>query len=323
MQYPQQHSTGIIKRTSAQEQQREYLGQSDDLLKAFLLRRKSTPNTYTAYYTAITHFFGTDKINVQTVLGVSDEMINRYFDTLEVGRNPEKMRPASASTKAQRMSAIRGFYTWLKKKKLISADENPFDGDVKEMKVNRGEASVVFLSKDDVRAMLDACDNTRDALMVKMLVYMGLRRSELASVRCEHFKMNGAYHVLTLPETKGGENQTVKVPAHLIADIEAHKAEYGIGSGPLFLCHSNRSLGKQLSTNGVYLVIKKLVQRAGLESSVAVHTLRHTSAVLMLDGGADIRKVKTVLRHRSLQTTTIYTHQQDKLADSGVDYIRI
>jgi len=315
----QQHNTAIQRRTSAQQSQREYLNQSSDLIAAFLVRYRKKPNTYSAYYNALVHFFGTEKVDVSAAIGVSDEMVNDYFNKLTNHRG----EPSSQNTKAQKMSAIRGFYTWLRKKKLISADENPFDGDVQQIKVNKGEASVVFLSKDQVRAMLDCCEHTRDELIVKMLVYLGLRRSELAAVCCEHFTMQGAYNVLMLPYTKGGEGQSVKVPAHLIQAIEQHKAEYGIASGPLFLSFSNFNRDKPISPDAVYRLIKRLVMKAGLQSEIGAHTLRHTSAMLMLDGGADVLKVKTVLRHSSLQTTTVYSHQRDKLADSGVDYIRI
>lgn len=317
---PTRPHTALTKHTSAQQAQGDYLRDSDDLLYAFLVRHKA-PSTNATYRRAISAFFGTDRVTLAMAHGVSDEMLNHHIVNLETERGP-----ASAKTKALHLSAIRGFYGWLKKKRLILGDDNPVEGDIVTIKVNRGENPVAFLSAHQVRALLRATDShgeaaTRDRCMIEVLVRTGLRCSELAAVRVEHFVKQGEYDVLLIPEAKGGENQSVKCSPEVMRALSDMKAVYGIDSGYLFVSMSNRSRGQRMSRNAVYNAVKRTMKEAGLEG--AVHTLRHTYATLALEGGANIRQVQTGLRHAKIETSMIYVHQRDKLADSAVDYVHI
>ena len=78
----------------------------------------------------------------------------------------------------------------------------------------------------------------------------------------------------------------------------------GLRAPELFL--NNR--GRRLSRQGLHLIIKKYAQEAGLHDDVSAHTLRHSFATHLLEGGADLRAVQEMLGHADLSTTQIYTH---------------
>lgn len=326
MEITDKKSTSLARFTSGQQRQREHLGSSDDLLYAYLVRHKNRHRTYGTYLDAVSEFFGTDRVSLAMASQVSDEMVNNYIQGMMNSRTGE---PASNKTKAVKLSAIRGFYKWLGKKRLLSGDDNPFTGDIMTVKISRSENPIVFLSVPQVRAMLEATvghgeASVRNYTMILMLVYLGLRRSELVKVCCEDFTMQGVYHVLRLPHTKGGENQSVKVPGKILEAVKRHREHYGITGGPLFLSLSRNRRGEPIRRGGTIRdVIKRAVADAGLSDEIAVHTMRHSAATIALEGGANIRQVQTFLRHKNIQTTMIYAHQRDKLAESAVDHIHI
>lgn len=80
----------------------------------------------------------------------------------------------------------------------------------------------------------------------------------------------------------------------------------------LFTSLSGNSLGKVLSTNAIEEIVKKYSKLAGISKRVTPHTLRHSFATSLIQKGADIRAVQTLLGHSSITTTQIYTHVDDK-----------
>lgn len=138
----------------------------------------------------------------------------------------------------------------------------------------------------------------------------------------EHLRRAGAYWVLDLPAAKGGSNQTVKVPDHVALAITDFTRQSGISAGPVWRSHSNNeSCGRRLSPSGIYTIVNRQAKVAGIDGVVGAHTLRHTGCTLAIEGGATIQQVQTHARHKNVETTMVYVHQRDRLANSAADFI--
>lgn len=136
-----------------------------------------------------------------------------------------------------------------------------------------------------------------------------------------HIRPVGAHWVLDLPSTKGGADQFVKLPdiaRQAILDVGAY---YGYNKGPVWRSLSPNSRGRRLSTSSIYSIVNRTAKAAGIQPTVGAHTLRHTGCTLAIEAGATVQQVQTHARHKNLETTMIYVHQRDKLADSAADYI--
>ena len=162
----------------------------------------------------------------------------------------------------------------------------------------------------------------RDYALVSTLLHCVLRRSEAAAMDFEHIVQSGPYWVLRLPRAKGGANQTVKIPDHVVDSIEALKDVYGYQSGPVWRSLSrNQSRGRRLSGTSVYSIVDRAARSAGIDAKVGAHTLRHTGCTLAIEGGASIQQVQVHARHKNIETTMMYVHQRDRLANSAADFI--
>ena len=99
---------------------------------------------------------------------------------------------------------------------------------------------------------------------------------------------------------------------------------YGYSTGPLWRSFSrNQSGGRRLSGSSIYSIVNKHALRAGLSQKVGAHTLRHTGCTLAIEGGASLQQVQTHARHKSIETTMLYVHQRDRLANSAADRIHL
>lgn len=292
-----------------------------NLLDLFLLRY-DREQTRRAYRSDLIHFFKTDHITVDEALTVSFVDVNAHLVSME-----DQPKPAKPSTRRRRISAIRMFFNWLKALGVV--EQNPADSAVvRRIPMPAQERAVTVLTAEQARALLAATEDAgdsavRDHTLLLTLLHLVLRRSEAAAMSFEDLRMSGAYWVLDLPHTKGGSDQWVKVPAHVVEAIRRMQQHYGLGSGPVWVSMSNRNLYERLSAHSIYRIVRQTAQRAGLDEEIGAHTMRHTGCTLALENGASIQQVQTHARHKHLQTTMGYIHQREKLRDSAADFIKL
>ena len=221
------------------------------------------------------------------------------YDLKDRGLKPTSIRRA--------ISALRTYFGWLMLEGVISADPTER---IEPPKIGRRLPGV--LSLDDVVRILEAPDETdalywRDRALLEFAYASGVRVSELTGLRLRDLALDeGFARVLG----KGSKERVVPVGGaarraldHYLRDVRP-ALERGKGKGVVFL----NARGTPLTRMGVLKIMKKQVQRAGVTKRVTPHTLRHSFATHLLEGGADLAAVQEMLGHADISTTQIYTH---------------
>jgi site-specific recombinase XerD len=303
-------------------------GPSSDLLPLFMLRF-DREQTQRAYRNDLTSFFERDTVTLADAQAVSFVEVNEYLARLE----REGYKP---STIQRRLAAVRSFYGWLLALSLVSS--NPADRHVvrRIRQVKSTERTVAVLTAEQARALVDAPDlnrpgGLRDQTMLLTMLHLVLRRSEVAQMDREHLRRLSGHWILDIPAAKGGMDQTVKVPPHVAEALIGMWGEYGIAGGAAWRqVRKNGSVGGRLSARSVYGIVRRAVDEANRNAvasplanvpHIGAHTLRHTGCTLAIEGGATPQQVQAHARHKKLETTMVYVHQRDRLADNASDYI--
>jgi integrase/recombinase XerC len=212
------------------------------------------------------------------------------------------------TTVARKLSAIRSFFRYLHKHRIIT--ENPVEN---LHPPKHGKPMPIYLTVDDIFRLLDTIKpfgvlGLRNKAIIETLYSSGVRVSELAGLNVGDVDTgSGIMRVLG----KGGKERLVPIGAKAIDAIDAYRdvlvQELGIGrevNGAMFL---NKDNGR-LTTRSISRVVNKLARACGIAVPVSPHALRHSFATHLLDGGADLRAVQELLGHSSLSTTQRYTH---------------
>jgi site-specific recombinase XerD len=290
-----------------------------NLVPVFLMRfdRENTRRSYTR---DLTTFFGSDMVSLEMARAVTFVHVNAYLAALESDGK-------SVATLRRHLACLRGFFAWLVALGFLQL--NPADRHlVRRIAPDRARDRVLtVLTRDQAKTLLLGVDlgretGPRDYTLVLTLLHCLLRRSEAAAMNIEHLRPVGDYWVLDLPHTKGGVNQTVKVPGHVAKAITDLAAADQVATGPLWRSYStNGTRGRRLSASSIYMIVSRLAVSSGIAGTVGAHTLRHTGCTLAIEGGASVQQVQTHARHKNVETTMIYVHQRDRLANSAADFI--
>lgn len=141
----------------------------------------------------------------------------------------------------------------------------------------------------------------RDTAVIELFYSTGMRLSELAGLDVGDVDVIGETARVT---GKGGRERICPVGGPALEAISRYRQAARVHSGPLFINKSRR----RLSARNIWSGIRSRLVQAGLPSNLSPHKLRHSFATHLLDNGADLRSVQTLLGHASLSTTQIYTH---------------
>ncbi len=214
----------------------------------------------------------------------------------------------SAGSAARTVVAVRGFHQFAVREQLTG--DNPA-ATVKPPGAARRLPKALPLAQ--IEAILEASggDGTalalRDRALLEVLYGVGARISETVGLDLDD--LNLAESVVRL-NGKGGRSRIVPVGSyardacdHYLVRVRPQLVNVGKGTAAVFL----NARGGRLSRQSAWAVLGKAAQRAGITSAVSPHTLRHSFATHLLDGGADVRVVQELLGHASVTTTQIYT----------------
>jgi len=209
---------------------------------------------------------------------------------------------------ARLVAAVRGFFRFLRVTGRVT--ENPAD----DLQAPRTFARLPhFLSLGDVDALIAAPDvatprGLRDRALIETLYATGLRVSELVGLRITDVRLSEGYLQCL---GKGRKERIVPLGAEAVQWIQRYEADArptlmrGRSSPFVFV---NARGGGRLSRLGVWKLLKAYGRHAGVRAPLSPHVLRHSFATHLLERGADLRAIQTMLGHADVSTTQIYTH---------------
>jgi site-specific recombinase XerD len=278
-------------------------GQRDQEVEGFLalLAARRAPRTVDAYRRDLTRL---SAFLERPVSSASVEDLERYTAAMRA----EGLSPA---TLARRTAAARSFFRHLQ---LIgSRDDNP----AAEVELpRRGRKLPRTLSAGEAKRLIDSAAGTtpralRNQALVELLYGAGLRVSEATGLEKNGVDLDER---IVRVLGKGGKERVVPIGTHAVTAVRRY-----LHRGRPYLDRRNRpelflnAKGGALTRAGVFLILKGLAEKAGLEPGrVHPHLLRHSFATHLLDNGADLRSVQEMLGHADLGTTELYTHVSDQ-----------
>lgn len=213
----------------------------------------------------------------------------------------------SARTKARRLSSMRRYYQYQLRESSLSADPT-----VRLSAPRLGRSLPKTLSEADVEALLAAPDvaatlGLRDRAMLELLYATGLRVSELVSL--ELGQVNTRQGVVRVTG-KGAKERLVPLGEEALDCLQRYVSEArgdlcrGRPSNALFPTQRGAAMTRQ----AFWYLVRRYAQKAGIQTALSPHTLRHAFATHLLNHGADLRVVQMLLGHSDISTTQIYTY---------------
>ena len=207
-------------------------------------------------------------------------------------------RKFSPNTVAQRLAALRFFYTKTLKK-VWSIEETPYPKKTLHLPT--------ILSQEEVARLIDAARSPFHRTLLMALYATGLRRAELARLKVSD--VDSKRMVIHVRGGKGRKDRDVMLSPKLLEALREHWR--GLPRKPnAWLFPGNRwhTGDTPIDTKVVWNACKEAAQRAGLQKSVHPHTLRHCFATHLLEDGADLRTIQILLGHNDLKETARYLH---------------
>jgi len=267
----------------------------DSFLDSLYIEKGLSNNTVSSYKNDIKSFLlWLDKKSFNP-LNINASDANNYVSKLF----GDGLKSSSVNRK---ISAIKSFYIFLQKKKIIM--KSP----IADIVMPKQEKYLpVSMSEEEVERLLNSPDlniqiERRDKAMIEVLYATGIRISELTNLKLTDLDVNRS--VLKV-FGKGSKERLVPFGEKAAESINLYlKDRKDLKSKEIFL--SNR--GTKISRSAFWQRIKIYTKRENLKISISPHTLRHAFATHLLNRGADLRSVQILLGHSDLSTTQIYTH---------------
>ncbi|UKJ06331.1 site-specific tyrosine recombinase XerD [Solitalea lacus] len=226
-----------------------------------------------------------------------------------------------ASSQARVLSGLKSFFHFLLLEDIITDNPTLL---LESPKLARKLPDT--LSVHEINLLIEAIDlskseGIRNKAILETMYGSGLRVSELVNLRLSGLHIGDEFLKVI---GKGNKERLVPMSAqaikHLLIYKETIRNHQEIKPGNEDIVFLNRR-GAKLSRVMVFLIIKDLAEKAGIKKSISPHTLRHSFATHLVEGGADLRAVQEMLGHESITTTEIYTHlDREFLRQTIIDF---
>jgi integrase/recombinase XerD len=227
----------------------------------------------------------------------------------------------AATSQARIISGLKAFFKYLELEEVITISPAAL---LEAPKTKR--ALPDFLSIEEIEKMLAAIDmstvyGSRNRAMLEVMYSCGLRVSEAVGLQLSKlYLQDGFVRIIG----KGNKERLVPIGKEAIKQVKnyielirVHQLVVPKAEDIVFL----NKRGNALSRIMVFYIIKELAQAAGIKKNISPHTLRHSFATHLLEGGADLRAIQEMLGHESITTTEIYTHlDREFLRDTLMQY---
>lgn len=287
-------------------------GQLQGYLDHLTIERGVAANTLSSYRRDLRRYVGFLSVRgVGDVDAVTEEHVTDFLMSLRLGDEDLGTTPLSAVSAARTLIAVRGFHRFAAAEGLTAVDVARA---VKPPTPTRRLPKSISL--DDVVALLEGAGGDsetdgpltlRNRALLEVLYSTGARISEAVGLDVDDVDVQSRSVLL---RGKGGKQRLVPIGRPAVSALDAYfvrgrpdLARRGKGTPGIFL----NSRGGRLSRQSAWQVLQDAAERAGISASVSPHTLRHSFATHLLEGGADVRVVQELLGHASVTTTQIYT----------------
>lgn len=231
---------------------------------------------------------------------VTSRMLREFvYHLKDLGLAPSSIR--------RNISAVRTYFRFLLSDGVVARDPSERLETPKRWRTLPDVLTVEEVSRLIASPTLDDPLAFRDRAMLELAYGAGLRVSEWITLGTRDVLLEDK---LVRVFGKGSKERLVPIGRSAIGAVATYmrelrpKLEKGAGKGVLFL----NARGEPLTRMGAWKILRKYVERAGITKEVSPHTLRHSFATHLLEGGADLRAVQEMLGHADISTTQIYTH---------------
>lgn len=277
----------------------------DEFLYYLVVERGLAENTLASYNSDLQQFIKyLESAQVKSFNNVSRGLLVAYVVKMQQeGRSP--------ATISQHLAAMKSFYNFLLRERLVEADPTANLESPRQPKKLPMVLTVSEVEKLLSQPKPDSPAGLRDKAMLELFYATGLRVSELVALNIDQVNLQGEF-VRCLG--KGSRERVVPMGQVACFHIRTYLEN---GRGKLIRKKAEPALfvnqhGRRLSRQGCWKILKGYARAANIKKSITPHTLRHSFATHLLENGADLRSVQELLGHADIGTTQIYTHLTKK-----------
>lgn len=277
-----------------------------DFVSYLKIDKRYSDNTINSYLSDLRQYgkFLKTYQDVYDVRDITEDMIKKYVLSLKRAKLTNK-------SISRKITSIKDFHSF-----LCSEYRDIVDNPSKLIESPKPEKTLpTVLSQDEILAMIDSIDTItplgkRNKAIMELLYGCGLRVSELIDLRVSNLHINSKYIDVI---GKGDKERRLPFGENAIVAVRDY-----IENGRLLIKNDPSDLlffnykGDKISRQGIFKFIKKLALDNGIDKEISPHTIRHSFASHLLEGGADLIIVQEVLGHTDISTTQIYTHLDKK-----------
>lgn len=265
--------------------------------------KKVSANTLQSYKRDLKQFEKYIEENGKDYSKITDEEIKEYIKYMqEIGKKP--------STISRGLASIESFYQYETKNKTVEKD--PTEG-IQSPKIEKRVPSV--LTSSEVALLLEQPKNvdlkgTRDKAMLEFAYATGMRVTEIISLNVEDVNLETGYATCK----NGKKERTVPIGNMSLKALK----DYVLNARPTMIKDENEKAlfvnvnGKRLTRQGFWKIIKYYKEQAHIDKDITPHVLRHSFATHLLQNGADLKSIQTMLGHSDILSTQIYMQFQDE-----------
>ena len=265
--------------------------------------KKVSANTLQSYKRDLKQFEKYIQENEENYAELTNEGIKTYIKHMqEIGKKP--------STISRGLASIRSFYQYEAKNKAVKSD--PTDG-IQSPKIEKRVPSI--LTSNEVALLLDQPKNvnlkgTRDKAMLEFAYATGMRVTEIISLNVEDINLESGYATCR----NGKKERTVPIGNMSLKALK----DYMVNARNTMIKDENEKAlfvnvnGERLTRQGFWKIIKYYKEQAHIEKDITPHVLRHSFATHLLQNGADLKSIQTMLGHSDILSTQVYMQFQDE-----------
>lgn len=203
----------------------------------------------------------------------------------------------SSSFQNQVVNSIKLFYKTIENKKIdVDLIHRP----------KREKLLPNVLSKEEIKAILNAHRNIKHKTMLSLIYSCGLRRSELLNLKPDD--IDSKRNIIVIRQAKGKKDRIAPLSEKIVSMLREYYMQYK----PTIWLFEGQNAGEQYDERSIANVLKQALEKTKINKAVSLHWLRHSYATHLLEAGTDLRFIQEILGHKSSKTTEIYTHVSTK-----------